>query len=350
MKQYFCILLSAALLLALTACRHDAAPALPSETTEEHTPAVAESFELPTETVQTTQSAPESTFSFHDLENTTFYFSSGAGGWRETLVIYGDGSFSGEFHDSNMGVTGDGYPNGSADHCEYRGQFTQPQKADDTAYSLRIQEISYAREPGTAEIIDGVLFQYRTSYGLGEADEILIYLPGAPLAELPQEYRNWVGYSDLSSAEETELPFYGLYNVARQCGFSSSNTLQQMKDRIAAAEAEALTMKAGLGADASQADLNIAASREYQLWDTVLNELWIVLGQTLDAESMRQLTIEEQEWIAAKEEAVAAAGSEVEGGSLYPLVTGSTAAEITKSRVYALMELLEQYAVLPSGE
>lgn len=343
MKQHFYILLSAALLLALTACKRDAAPPLPPETTEERASAVTESFGLPTETVQNTQSAPENTLSFHDLENTTFRFSSGAGGWQETLVIYGDGSFSGEFHDSNMGSTGDGYPNGSADHCEYQGQFTQPQKVNDYTYSLRIQEISYAQEPGTTEIIDGVLFQYRTPYGLGGAEEILIYLPGAPLAELPQEYRSWVGYYDLSYAEETELPFYGLYNVAQQCGFSSSGKLQQMKDRIAAAEAEELSIESGLGEGPSQADLNIAASQKYQLWDTVLNELWSVFGQTLDTESMRQLTVEELEWIAAKEEAVAAAGAEVEGGSLYPLVTGGTAAEITKSRVYELMELLEQY-------
>lgn len=54
---------------------------------------------------------------------------------------------------------------------------------------------------------------------------------------------------------------------------------------------------------------------------------------------MRALTAEELEWIAWKEAAVAEAGAEAEGELLYPYVTYLKATEITRNRVYELMEL-----------
>ena len=36
------------------------------------------------------------------------------------------------------------------------------------------------------------------------------------------------------------------------------------------------------------------------------------------------------------------AGKEVEGGSMYPLITNTKAAEITEERVYEFYELLKQ--------
>ena len=51
-------------------------------------------------------------------------------------------------------------------------------------------------------------------------DHMLIYLPGAPLDELPMEYLSWVGYFDLTMTTDTTLPFYGLYNEDDQSGFS----------------------------------------------------------------------------------------------------------------------------------
>ena len=42
-------------------------------------------------------------------QNLCFWFSSGAGAWRTELLLSPDGTFSGEFSDSDMGVTGPGY-------------------------------------------------------------------------------------------------------------------------------------------------------------------------------------------------------------------------------------------------
>lgn len=40
-------------------------------------------------------------------------FASGSGGWDTTMTVASDGTFSGTYHDSDMGITGDDYPNGS---------------------------------------------------------------------------------------------------------------------------------------------------------------------------------------------------------------------------------------------
>ena len=55
---------------------------------------------------------------------------------------------------------------------------------------------------------------------------------------------------------------------------------------------------------------------------------------------MKGLTAEQLEWIALKEEEMAKAGAEYEGGSMQAMVVNQTAAEMTRVRVYELMEKL----------
>ena len=291
---------------------------------------------------QETGSANQEFFPFAELQNYEFYFSSGAGAWATTLMIRADGSFTGEYHDSDMGVTGDGYPNGTQYYSAFQGRFTSPVKVNEYTYSAHISSISYENEVGTEEIKDGIRYIYTDAYGLEDAENILIYLPGAPLAELPQEYRSWVGYYDLSYTEETELPFYGLYNEAAKCGFSGYDIVSPLKEALADAGEQAAVIENALKNESlTQAELNVKAQELYELWDSLLNRQWAVLKKTLDAEAMRALTAEELEWIAQKETAVEEAGADFEGGSLYPLVTNSKAAELTRDRVYELMELFD---------
>lgn len=101
-------------------------------------------------------------------------------------------------------------------------------------------------------------------------------------------------------------------------------------------------IKASLEQDPlSQADLNAKSQELYTLWDDALNCLWSELKATLPESEFAELLTEQRAWITAKEDAVAAAGKEVEGGSLYPLVVNSTAADITEVRVYELYEILK---------
>lgn len=88
----------------------------------------------------------------------------------------------------------------------------------------------------------------------------------------------------------------------------------------------------------TQMDMNLTAAEMHQLWDDTLNIVWRLLEANLDEVDMEILRKEEREWIAAKDAEVQAAGQECEGGSIQPSVEASTAADLTKARVYELAE------------
>lgn len=284
----------------------------------------------------------ESEFDFETLKDVEFYFASGAGGWRTFLNIEEDGSFHGEYSDSDMGSTGEGYPNGTYYYCEFSGKFTEAVKVNDYTYSMKIEEISCVHEPETSEIIDEILYYYATPYGLEGAEEVLIYLPGAPTSELPEEYLNWVR-NDMVDPNAAELPFCGLYSVTEQNGFSSYDISGRIDDMMAATEEWAITIRASLEHDTlTQADMNVKAMELYETWDAALNTLWSELKEKLSKDEFNVLLEEQRVWIADKEAAVQEAGKKVEGGSLYALVVNMKAAEITEARVYELYEMLKE--------
>ena len=299
----------------------------------------------------------EQGFSFADVADREFYFSSGVGGWYTVLCIHEDGSFDGYFRDSNMGETGEGYPNGTLYYSEFTGSFTEPEKVDDWSYRFQIEEIEYPLGFGE-EIKDGILYCYATAYGLDGAEDLYLYLPGTELAGLPGGYRSWVGYYNLNDVQETVLPFYGLYNEAMEEGFSSypaeeswltepeepsgEEALEwsrQIREKVLAAQEEADRLEAEGQNALSQADMNGLSGEIYRVWDDALNEIWGILTEHMDPEEMERLTEEERIWIRGKEAAVQEAGADVEGGTLYPLVTNGKAADLTRKRVYELASL-----------
>lgn len=166
-------------------------------------------------------------FSFDELENLNFTFLSGAGAWCTMMTIAEDGSFHGVYEDGDMGSQGENYPNGTAYYCEFQGKFSEPVKKDTYIYSTSIEELTYHNPAGTEEIKDGVRYIYCDAYGLDEPEEILIYLPGMPIKDLPEGYLSWVHgnwWMDFEFPKTyTTLPFYGLYNANSEQGFSSYN-------------------------------------------------------------------------------------------------------------------------------
>lgn len=231
-------------------------------------------------------------FSFADISNLEFWFGSGAGAWRTVLTVRADGTFEGEYRDSDMGDRGDGYPHGVCYLCNFTGKFAAPEKVNDNTYTTKIEHIELAEEPAREEIVDEIKYIYSDPYGLEDAGEIRFYLPGTPIEELPEEYKSWTkGYDRVPG---TKLPFYGLYNVNTGAGFSSYE-------------------KAGM----APIDDELAG-----------------VGQ------QEALTAEEREWIAYKEAEIKEAGAQYEGGTMQPLVENEKGAELTKARVYELVEYL----------
>ena len=151
-----------------------------------------------------------------------FYFSSGAGAWGTSLTLYDDGSFTGSYHDSDMGSDIENYPGGTAYVCSFSGRFTDFKKVDDYTWSMRLETLTRDNEPGQDWASEGVHYIASEAYGIDGGDQFYLYLPGHPTSTLPEEYLNWArmymnAYDNLPSS----LTIHGIYNQAQQTGFGS---------------------------------------------------------------------------------------------------------------------------------
>ncbi len=159
-----------------------------------------------------TEDAEESVFS--KLPE-SFFFSSGAGGWWTELYVQSDGTFYGQYHDSEMGSTGEGYPHGTCYICDFEGKFATPVQVSDYVYSTSIEEINF-EEPEKEYIEDEIKYITSIPYGLDNAGEILIYLYGTPKEEIAEGFISWMpGYE----MKTDTLECYGIYNVNEEAGF-----------------------------------------------------------------------------------------------------------------------------------
>ena len=77
-----------------------------------------------------------------------FRFSSGAGAWYTVITLNQDGSFSGEYCDSDMGDSGDAYPHGKEYICNFSGRFDTVVQIDSNTYSMTLSEITAEKESG----------------------------------------------------------------------------------------------------------------------------------------------------------------------------------------------------------
>lgn len=313
----------------------------PSTTPVAEIPEESDVFKIP--------DVPKGSLSFGDLKNVEFWFGSGVGGWNTTLYINEDGSFEGIYHDSDMGDIGDGYPNGTYYECVFHGHFSELKKVNEYCYSTSIKKISSENPTGVQEIIDGTLYVYSYPYGLENSDEILIYLPGTPTNQLPEGYLSWTRFGlqkDYTSQELVDtLPFYGLYNVTMEEGFSSYyyDELTILQNMLRNTEFMSETLEKEL----QNNNLTLNESYEkthklYELWDSALNDIWKQLKNTLPKDVMKKLTVEERQWIVQKEQAIEESGASYVDESLKKLVMEQTAVQFTKERVYVLMKYFEQ--------
>ena len=154
-------------------------------------------------------------------EAQSFSFMSGAGGWSTELTINPDGSFTGNYYDSDMGDSGDGY-----DATEYvstfHGKFKNIRKKDDYTYVMQIDTLeteetqdTWIEETGYGK----VRYVASPPYGLYGGTNFELYLPGTPVSSLSAEYIDWVRTPMALDESATTLPGYGFYNVEEQNGF-----------------------------------------------------------------------------------------------------------------------------------
>lgn len=214
MKKIFCCLLSVTIIFAiLTGCSNYRSVAeISSEPTET-------TAEPPTQ--QVTEKEEPVVLDIIPLE---FIFLSGAGAWSTQLTLHSDGSFDGIYHDSDMGISGEGYPHGSVFICNFSGQFDDIKQINDYSYSMTLKEITTQNQIGEEWIEDDIRYIASSPYGLEQGKEFILYTPETPIDELSEEFLSWWSNRYLLHDKEPliTLSCYGLYNQEMGYGFFTS--------------------------------------------------------------------------------------------------------------------------------
>ena len=160
--------------------------------------------------------APAEENLFETLSGMEWSFSSGAGGWSTELRIRPDGSFTGEYHDSEMGETGEGYPDGTVYVCPFSGRMSAGERKDDYCTEIRIEKLEKA--PAAESVEDGVRYVPAEPYGLSEGDVMLLYSPGTSVSVLSEEMQLWAHVID-QETPPTELEDWFLMSERNDSGF-----------------------------------------------------------------------------------------------------------------------------------
>ncbi len=169
---------------------------------------------------------PEDIFGEHQdvlslLKGQTLYFSSGVGGWSTSLTFGENGAFEGNFHDREMGETGEGYPDGTIYTCLFHGRLSAAEQLSDTSWLLKVEE-NVIDEGQESEIIDdGVRFAASEPYGLYKASKVVLYLPGTPVRDLPEGFLIWSHLNEIDPDADV-LPYCAVWNEAEEAGFVGS--------------------------------------------------------------------------------------------------------------------------------
>lgn len=172
---------------------------------------------LPTETPEPSPTYfDNSELSFLDLPH-SFVFHSGEGWFQTELHIYPDGSFTG-FYFNSKAETGPDYPTGTLYTCTFMGRFTNLQKTGAYTYALTCEALSQVGKEGDTYLQAGMRYIVSTPLGLENATQLLLFLPGKKISELPE------GFPDLlytEAIQDGKLPYYGLYNAKDEIYFFS---------------------------------------------------------------------------------------------------------------------------------
>ena len=157
---------------------------------------------------------------FSRFEGMEWSFSSGVGGWSAEMRIQPDGTFSGEYHDSEMGETAETYPDGTLYLCSFTGQMHMVEQVDENTWKIAVDSLQTDGQPGEESIEDGIRYVISEPYGISAGDTMLLLAPGTPVSSLTEDMLFW---SHVNEAEQTPdtLENYFLYSEKNASGFVS---------------------------------------------------------------------------------------------------------------------------------
>ena len=133
---------------------------------------------------------------FETLAGLEWTFSSGVGGWSTDLRILPDGSFSGEYHDSEMGDSTEEYPNGTVYLCSFTGQMSLKEQTDDHSWIIVVDSLKTDESQKKEYIDDGIRYLAAEPYGLSKGDEMRLYRPGTPVNIFSEDMLFWAHVLD----------------------------------------------------------------------------------------------------------------------------------------------------------
>ena len=153
-----------------------------------------------------------------------YSFASGAGGWSTELELLSDGSFIGEFHDSDMGDTGDGYPMGTVYTCVFSGTFSDVEQIGGGLYSMTLTGLTQETVENEETIENDVRFIGSYPYGICSYEDrdvvgntYYLYAPGYPTDGLSESFLMWAGAAYWEEGTDS-LPFWCLSTGALSSG------------------------------------------------------------------------------------------------------------------------------------
>ena len=159
---------------------------------------------------------------FAELESLEWSFSSGAGAWSTDMRILEDGSFTGEYHDSEMGESGKDYPEGTIYCSSFTGKMSFVEQVDENSMKIRIDELTVREEVGTEVIDSGIRFVIVEPFGLSQGDEMILYRPGTPINALTEDMQFWA-HVQFADIPVTELKTWFLSSEKNESGFVGEN-------------------------------------------------------------------------------------------------------------------------------
>ena len=281
-------------------------------------------------------------FSFEELSTRQFYFGSGVGAWGEEFSIEKDGYFTGKFHDSNMGETGEEYSNGTRYSCAYSGHFADITRVGEYIYEMKLTDISYKEEPGTEEILDGMKYIYTDAYFMGADDMFYVYLPGMPIEEMSESLYMWVRDYNQS---ESELTMIVIVDEKQELAAASLKRLTPSEDAQMNYNfykesfdyyEEKLTNEAQ-----TTLDMTIYSGKMYEVSDECLNYLWNLICYNVPKDRYSEILKEQEAWIKEKESIGKEIADVYEGGSLAGASVNDALARFTIERCAKLLDYLQ---------
>ena len=223
--KFSCLLLSLIMALVFTACQTGdvVETGRPSSVGHEEVSSTPEKPTASEESKEESEIIVSDDKIAYPLE---MYYSSGVGAWYTKLVLHADGSFEGDYHDSDMGEIGEGYPGGTVYYCEFKGRFTKPEKVNDYTYSLKLESVEIDGEIGTVKIEEEMRFVTSMPSGLADksgneyAKEFVLYTPNAPIPDISENEEFLLSWPKRFEADPNgTLLLYGLRNLETNAGF-----------------------------------------------------------------------------------------------------------------------------------